>query len=101
MTNDLFRDLLEGKIPLPSKPKPPTIADAFQSIFNMVTDVYREIAAAYQPLIETLQDIGVIATPPPSDPRARALWAKQQQGHGPAMTPLRVRGRTAHYKEKG
>ena len=38
---------------------------------------------------------------PPADPRARALWAKQQQGHGPAMTPLRVRGRTTHYKEKG
>ena len=38
---------------------------------------------------------------PPTDPRARALWAKQQQGHGPAMTPLRVRGRTTHYKEKG
>lgn len=37
---------------------------------------------------------------PPADPRARALWAKQQQGHGPAMTPLRVRGRTTHYKEK-
>lgn len=101
MTNDLFRDLLDGRIPMPSKPKPPTIADAFQAIFDMVGDVVREIVAAYQPLIESLQDLGVIATPPPTDPRARALWAKQQQGHGPAVTPLRVRGRTTHYKEKG
>lgn len=37
---------------------------------------------------------------PPADPRARALWAKEQQGHGPAMTPLRVRGRNNRYKEK-
>lgn len=45
-------------------------------------------------------ELGPLRHDPPADPRARALWAKEQQGHGPAMTPLRVHGRTTHYKEK-
>lgn len=101
MTNDLFRDLLDGRIPMPSKPKPPTIGDAFQSIFNMVGDVAREIAAAYQPLIESLQDLGLIETPQPADPRERALWAQLHRGTGPAPDPLRNRGRVNRYKTRG
>lgn len=36
----------------------------------------------------------------PADPRARALQAQQNRNTGPAATPLRVRGRNTHYKEK-
>ena len=37
---------------------------------------------------------------PPADPRARALWAKEQQGHGPTPDNLTKRGRITRYKEK-
>ena len=37
----------------------------------------------------------------PADPRARALWAKEQQGHGPEVDLLRNRGRINHYRTKG
>lgn len=100
-TNNLFRDLLDGRIPVPAKPKPPTVADAFQLLANIVTEAFRDISAAFQPLVESLQDLGVIEPPPPTDPREFALWHKQQRGTGPNATPLRVRGRTTHYKEKG
>lgn len=74
MTNDLFRDLLDGRTELPS----------WRANFLMgITGPNR------------------VAILPTTDPWLRALWAKEQQGHGPAVTPLRVRGRTTHYKEKG
>lgn len=102
MTNDLFRDLL-GIKPLPWQ-------DEFMQALM-------EDAAEPSPALQAMQQIrpragyeiewvevdgtnSVIPVEVPTDPRARALWAKEQQGHGPAMTPLRVRGRTTHYKEK-
>ena len=73
MTNDLFRDLLEGRTELPS----------WRANFLMgITGPNR------------------IAILPTTDPRARALWAKQQQGHGPELDTLRNRGRVMRYKEK-
>lgn len=35
-----------------------------------------------------------------TSPRARALRAKEERGHGPKAEPLRVRGRNNRYKEK-
>lgn len=51
--------------------------------------------------IAATAELGSLHPDPPTDPRARALHHKQHQGHGPAHTPLRVRGRNTHYKEKG
>lgn len=100
MTNDLFRDLLDGKIPMPPKPKPPTFGEALQGICDLVGGIFRDIAAAYQPLIETLQEAGAIPTPPPADPRERALWMRDHRNTGPAPEPLRTRGRVTGYKEQ-
>lgn len=73
MTNDLFRDLLEGRTELPS----------WRANFLLgITGPNR------------------VAMLPTTVPRARALWAKQQQGHGPKDAPLRTRGRNNRYKEK-
>ena len=111
MTNDLFRDLLEGRQPLRVRAMSTVPNPEVQAILALchhdahhvdcpTCNVRANEGGAYlarigKALIESFDD-----TPPPADPRARALWAKEQQGHGPAMTPLRVRGRTTHYKEK-
>ena len=100
-TNDLFRDYLDGLIPMPAKPKPPTLAEAAQGIWDAFTDVFQQLAEAVQPTIKALQDLGVITTPPPTDPRERALWTQLHRGTGPAPEPLRTRGRNNHYRTKG
>lgn len=109
-TNNLFREVLDGRIPT---------ADPFDHhAFNRaVNDVARVSEWAYQYAADLLMrfakdcpDIDHIhvsiggdwdAKPtPPADPRARALAAQQNRNTGPAATPLRVRGRNTHYKEK-
>lgn len=99
-TNDLFRDYLDGQIPMPAKPKPPTLEEAFQNFADSVGASFRNIFNAFQPIIKGLQDIGVIESPPPTDQRERALWAAMNRGTGPTPEPLRNRGRVNRYKEK-
>ncbi|WP_343317756.1 hypothetical protein AAFM46_10925 [Arthrobacter sp. TMP15] len=92
MTNQLFLEVLDGRIPLPAKPKPPTLADVIQGIEAMVHDIFAQIFKALIPLTESLQALGVIEKPLPIEPRARALAAKQRQGKGPP-SPVDWRGR--------
>ena len=106
MTNDLFRDLLDGRHPLPTRrerfrqevvarasmPWPESLATAFIRF----ADAFEFTATQIQLLGQALE-----ATDPPADPRARALWAKQHQGNGPQPEAMRVRGRNNKYQTKG
>lgn len=92
MTNQLFLEVLDGRIPLPAKPKPPTLAEAIRAAADTVAACFGGLIDAFTPLINALQDTGVIDRPAPTEPRARALAAKQQQGHGPPL-PAEWRGR--------
>lgn len=170
-TNDLFRDLLEGRIPMaprtvwvtimPELPErhivqePDTYTEWFQQMQVSINRAYENLLKAadgafrsslvfggwtdygaqrgmegierahFNDAVEKLasntgwsreesaKQLGHIMdaaeridlthmqkTAPALDPRARALAAKQSRGTGPNATPLRVRGRTTHYKEK-
>lgn len=156
MTNDLFRDYLDGRIPGHETPRTVTITvtpewrrpithsdhavrisfsrlrEAIESYlaiprwidygaqrgltglgrahFNDAVDKMTsttpwtrdECATMLGKIMDAAEkaDLGQLQPNPAADPRARALWAKQQQGHGPEQEPLRVRGRNNHYKEK-
>ncbi|AIY01198.1 hypothetical protein ART_1599 [Arthrobacter sp. PAMC 25486] len=117
MTNQLFRDLLEGRIPMPAKPKDALIPFDHHAFNRAVTDVAKVSGWPYQYAADLLMrfvkdcpDVGHVHMSiggdwdtkpnPPTDPRARALWAKEQRGNGPAVESLRVRGRNNRYKEK-
>ena len=73
--------------------KPEQIAQAF-------ADAMGETADSVHRFIESLQCADVILTPAPTDPRERALWAKQNRGTGPAPDSLRKRGRTTRYQTR-
>lgn len=112
MTNDLFRDLLEDRQPLPVRDISTIPNPEVQAILALchhdahhvdcpTCNVRANEGGAYlarigKALIESFDD-----TPPPTDPRAHALWAKQQQGHGPEVDLLRNRGRVTRYQTKG
>lgn len=117
MTNDLFRDLLDGQIMVPTSAKDGPIPFDHHAFNRAVTDVAEVSGWPYQYAADLLMrfakecpDVGHMhmsigddwdtKPEPPADPRARALWAKEQQGHGPKDAPLRTRGRNNHYKEK-
>ena len=100
MTNQLFREVLDGRIPLPAKPSPPTLADVFDSAWKNITDSFQNVLEAFQPLMESLQESGLIATAPPTDPREFALWNIKNRNTGPALDNLAKRGRVTHYKTK-
>ena len=117
MTNDLFRDLLEGRIPTPRKRIRPGIY-FLPKLVNPAAPTMNELAAGVNiSHILTVDGFSFDPHPhaapahgwddwgkrdsPPADPRARALWAKEQQGHGPELGTLRNRGRVMRYREKG
>ncbi|NVM97813.1 hypothetical protein [Arthrobacter sp. SDTb3-6] len=51
--------------------------------------------------VEGLQETGVLPEPAPSDPRARALWAKKHQGKGPPpSSSWRGRERNTKYRSQ-
>lgn len=81
MTNQLFREVLEGRIPLPVKPNPPApiLLDEWQ--MQALRNIFH--SAAFQDFMEPLVAAGIVTLPLPTEPRARALAAKQRQGHGP------------------
>lgn len=116
MTNDLFRDLLEGRIPMARKRIKPGIY-FLPKLVNPAAPTMKELAAGVNiSHILTVDGFSFDPHPhaaaahgwddwgkrdsPPADLRARALRAKQQQGHGPKDAPLRTRGRNNRYKEK-
>lgn len=108
-TNDLFRDLLEGRIVVRTQDERIREAAtklvqaagiAFTDAADMLTR-FTETIALTAPQIKMLGKALGIPEQPPHDPRERALWAKRNRGTGPNATPLRVRGRTTHYREKG
>ena len=96
MTNQLFREVLEGRIPLPAKPKPPTLAEAFESAWKNIAESFQNVLEAFQPLMK----FALIATAPPTDPRELALWNLNNRNTGPAPDNLAKRGRVTHYKTK-
>lgn len=112
VTNQLFREVLEGLIPFPRKrtggrtrivfippgrtiwhADAPTVAE-----LNAGVDISHVVTIAGWD--SWAKDHPVWPNEPELDPRARALAAKQSRNTGPAATPLRVRGRNTHYKEK-
>ena len=100
MTNQLFREVLDGRIPLPAKPKPPTLAEAFESAWERLAESFQAASKAFRPFMKSLQDVGLIATAPPTDPREFALWNIKNRNTGPALDNLAKRGRVTHYKTK-
>lgn len=101
MTNQLFLEVLDGRIPLPAKPKPPTFGEVINNLAKTVYDTYAQLFSVLTPLIESLQDLGVIEKPLPTEPRARALAAKQRQGHGPPSDEgWRGRERTTKFRSQ-
>lgn len=89
MTNELFREVLEGKIPTPRrKAAPPIVLTEWQVEFlaQYMAPMFDTIAEATQFVRDFLEGLGAhlpVQTPLPTEPRARALAAKQRRGHGP------------------
>lgn len=83
MTNDLFRDLLEGRIPMARK--------------RIKPGLYFLPAGSFDPAAPTMNDL----TKAIADPRTIALTNKAHRSTGPAPEPLRTRGRNNHYRTKG
>lgn len=104
-TNDLFRDLLDGRIPMPVKPKggvwiapagtPLNVSDmtGWINISSMV------VFTGFNEFVRGYLNEPVAAEP--ASPRTNALHAKQSRGTGPTPEPLRTRGRNNHYRTKG
>lgn len=120
-TNNLFRDLLDGRIPVARKrlkpgiyflpnlkdPTAPTMRELQQGVrINIATTIddfgaaMRQVGAAAQTAGTTIQELADAYAWTPEDQMAKALQAQQNRNTGPAATPLRVRGRNTHYKEK-
>ncbi|ALV45817.1 hypothetical protein MB46_10330 [Arthrobacter alpinus] len=96
MTNELFREYRNGKgsdRPLPG----PLLLDEWQ--VQALLNIFR--AAAFHEFIEPLVDAGIVKLPLPTEPRARALAAKQRQGHGPPSdSSWRGRERTTKFRSQ-
>lgn len=82
-TNDLFRDLLDGRIPMPRR--------------RIKPGFYFLPAGSFDPAAPTMSDL----TKAIADPRTIALTTKAHRNTGPAPEPLRTRGRNNHYRTKG
>lgn len=85
MTNQLFTEVLDGRIPLPVKPEPPApiLLDEWQ--VQALRSILR--STAFQDFMEPLIAAGIVTLPLPTEPRARALAAKQRRGKGPQQAP--------------
>lgn len=96
MTNDLFREYLDD-MPPAHPPAEPIPLDEWQvqALLNILG------SAAFQDFREKLVASGIITLPLPTEPRARALAAKQRRGHGP-LPPggWRGRERTTNYRSQ-
>ena len=93
MTNELFREVLEGRTPPPE----PLRLDEWQvqALLNILQ------GAAFQDFIEPLVAAGIVTVPLPAEPRARALAAKQRRGHGPPLSAeWRGRERTTKFRSQ-
>lgn len=99
MTNHLFREVLDGTIPLPARrTREDRILDVIWQTVAVTGAAFEEMAEVIRKVTEALQAANIIETPPPNGPRERALWARQRRNTGPAPANLTQRGRVTHYK---
>lgn len=121
MTNDLMRDVIEGRIPMPFEHYPRRyllgvellpwqeeylkrmLPKVHQTLDNMSHAELGGMRISYHPHphaspVNGWDNWG--KTEPPTDPRERALRAKQERGTGPDVGALKERGRVTKYKEK-
>lgn len=61
------------------------LAQGLQEFLVALRPAAVRAAAALNGLGEALQQAGLVADVPPSDPRERALWAARSRGTGPAV----------------
>lgn len=120
-TNDLFRDLLEGRVPMARKrirpgiyflpnlkdPTAPTVAElnAGIDLSRLITidgfgAAMRQVGVAAQTAGTTIQELADAYAWTPKDQMAKALHTKQSRSTGPKLDTLRNRGRVNRYKEK-
>lgn len=105
MTNDLMRDVIEGRIPMPTKPKPPTFEESMQRFADIAGEAVAYVISTFEKIAEVFSgedsqsNYALVPAPPPADPRERSLRAKQVRGTGPVVEG-RDRGRVTKYKEK-
>lgn len=123
MTNQLFRDYLDGKIPARAKPKPPTLGEVAQRFAEAIGEPIRNVIGIFTKIAEAFtgadQQSSYTLAPPIStpqtmhgntispiiydetNPRAQALAAKQRQGHGPPSSgSWRVRERSTKFRSQ-
>lgn len=99
MTNDLFRDYLDGKIPSPAKARGPIELDDWQ--VQALVRIFHGSAEAFHAFAEQLEAAGIITAPLPREPRARALATRQRQGKGPPSSiSWRGRERITNYRSQ-
>lgn len=116
MTNDLMRDLIENRIPghetpkavwvtitpevhqLAAPPKTGAYADWMQMMDRAMTRAYENLLHAAMGAVQTTH-FTAMQQQPPTDPRERALRAKQERGTGPVVR-TKDRGLVTKYKEK-
>ncbi|MEV8180312.1 hypothetical protein [Specibacter sp. NPDC078692] len=99
MTNQLFLEVLEGRIPLPVKPNLhlPVLLDEWQ--MQALRNIFG--SDAFQDFIKPLVAAGIVTLPLPTEPRARALAAKQRLGQGPPSAGgWRGRERTTKFRSQ-
>lgn len=99
MPNELFLEVLDGRIPLPAKTNPPAPIPLAEWQVQALRNMWG--SDAFQDVIEQLAKAGIVTLPLPTEPRARALAAKQRQGHGPpSSVSWRGNERNTKYRSK-
>lgn len=93
MTNHLFREVLDGKIPVP--PKRPASIPHQEWQFQALRNIWGP--DAFQDAIGSLIKAGIVTLPLPTEPRARALAVKSARGKGP-QPPAGWRGKERNTK---
>lgn len=106
MTNQLFRDYLDGLIPAPAKPNQLTTAEAMQRFADAVGVAVNEVISDFAKIAEAfavadLQSSYTLSPPSHTEARANALAHQRHRSTGPTPEPLRTRGRNNHYRTKG
>ena len=59
------------------------LTDHMHITFQASAAAFARAAEALRPALAQLRESGLIPEEPPSDPRERALWARQHRGTGP------------------